>query len=141
MMSIQDLSPSERRFVQAMSELQFGRFESIRIEEGEVRLDPWPVAIQDVKFANADSVQRPSERCDLKLQIVELLAYIRSVKAGDIRTLRVRHRLPFSMEISYCPEPPEGRGQGDGGEETLPLSAGTAAGGKTVRPRNSTRGW
>ncbi|HLJ16181.1 MAG TPA: hypothetical protein VKV15_16905 [Bryobacteraceae bacterium] len=37
-----DLSPSDRLFVLAMNELGFGRVEFLRIEYGELVLEPWP---------------------------------------------------------------------------------------------------
>ena len=40
-----DLLPSERRFVEAMSDVGFGRFELLRIEHGELVLDPWPITV------------------------------------------------------------------------------------------------
>jgi len=41
LVSTHDLRPSERRFVAAMQELGYGRFESLRIQGGEFVLDPW----------------------------------------------------------------------------------------------------
>ena len=108
--STQDLLPSERRLVAAMQRLGFGRFEFLRIERGEVVLDPWPTTIRDLKFGCADSAP-PAPKSDafaLKRQVAELFEYIRSVEAGEIRTLEVKHGLPFSMEIEL---PQGGRGR------------------------------
>ncbi len=41
LVSTHDLRPSERRFVAAMQELGYGRFESLRIQGGEFVLDRW----------------------------------------------------------------------------------------------------
>jgi len=104
----QDLAPSERQFLTAMQALGFGRFEFVRIERGEVVLDPWPTTIRDLKFGCADSAP-PAPKSDafaLKQQVGELFEYIRSVEAGEIRVLEVKHGLPFSMEI----ELPQGGG-------------------------------
>jgi len=38
----------------------------------------------------------------LKPQVTELFEYIRAVDAGEIRTLEVKHGLPFSMEIEMA---------------------------------------
>jgi hypothetical protein len=98
-----DLSPSEQRFVEAMTELGYGRFESLRIERGELILDPWPSTVRHVKFSVANLV-RPSERSaefDLKRQVAEFYEYVRSVETGEIRTLEIQHGLPFSMEIGH----------------------------------------
>ncbi len=52
--STRDLLPSERTFVTAVSRLGFGRFEYLRIERGELVLDPWPTVVRDVKFGSQD---------------------------------------------------------------------------------------
>lgn len=108
--STRDLLPSERRFVAAMTRLGFGRFEYLRIERGELVLDPWPAAVRDVKFGAQDpgaTKALPGE-FDLKPQVAELIEYVRAVDAGEIRTLEIRHGLPFSMEVELAAE---GRGR------------------------------
>ena len=103
--STRDLLPAERTFVAAMSRLGFGRFEYLRIERGEIVLDPWPTAVRDVKFASLDhpgAAKGPPPEFELKPQVAELFEYIRDVDAGEIRTLEVKSGLPFSMEIEMA---------------------------------------
>src|SRR3972149_2010547 len=98
--STQELLISERRFLVAMRHLRFGRFEFLQIRSGEVVLDPWPTTVRDVKFASQENVPHTAaEEFALKDQVVDLFEYIRGVDAGEIRTLEIRHGLPFSMEI------------------------------------------
>jgi hypothetical protein len=98
--STSDLRSTERIFVAAMQRLGFGRFESIRIDHGELILDPWPVTVRGVKFAcDHLLVSLPTDEFQLKQQVIELLEYVRAVHAGEIRCLEVRHGLPFSMEV------------------------------------------
>ncbi len=52
--STSDLLPSERAFVVAMQQLAFGRFEFLRINNGELVLDPWPTTVRGVKFGSED---------------------------------------------------------------------------------------
>jgi len=107
--STRDLSPSERRFAAAMNHLGFGRFEFLRIERGELVLEPWPVTVRDVKFcAKSNQPDTVAENFLLKPQVVELFDYVRSVDVGEIRTLQVRNGLPFSMEIEHRPDPVSG---------------------------------
>jgi hypothetical protein len=104
--STRNLLPSERRFVTAMQDLAFGRFEFLQIRNGELLLDPWPAAVRGIKFGSEDapaSQTRPDE-FDLKRQVVEFFEYVRAVDAGEIRRLDVRHGLPFSMEIEHRPD-------------------------------------
>lgn len=101
-----DLLPSERALVAAMSRLGFGRFEYLRIEHGEVVIDPWPTVVRDVKFGSEDpgAAKTPTGEFDLKPQVAELFEYVRAVDSGEIRTLEVKSGLPFSMEIEHRPE-------------------------------------
>jgi hypothetical protein len=103
--STSDLRPPERAFVTAMRQLRFGRFESLRIERGELVLDPWPATVRSVKFASEGSAtfQTPPDEFQLKRQVVELFEYVRTIDTGEIRYLEVRHGLPFSMEIDCRP--------------------------------------
>jgi hypothetical protein len=99
-----DLLPSERSFAAAMSSLGFGRFEYLRIERGQLVLDPWPTVVRDVKFGSHDpgAAKQPPAEFDLKPQVAELFEYIRDVDDGEIRTLVVKSGLPFSMEIEMA---------------------------------------
>jgi hypothetical protein len=101
--STRDLSTSERCLAEVMHDVGFGRFESLRIERGEVVLDPWPTTVRGVKFGSADTVTHKALRGDfeLKAQIAEFFEYVRSVDSGEIRCLEVRHGLPFSMEVEH----------------------------------------
>lgn len=102
-----DLSPSERRFLAAMNELGFGRFEFLRIEHGELLLDPWPKNIRDVKFGSQDATPHKGldDAFELRPAVVEFFEYVRAVEEGQILCLTVKHGLPFSMQIERRPEP------------------------------------
>ena len=86
-----------------MQELGHGRFECLKIERGEVVLDPWPSTVRKVKFGAggpAGPKDRPTE-FTLKRQLAEFFAYVRAVDAGEIRTLEIQNGLPFLMEIEH----------------------------------------
>ncbi len=103
-MSTRDLWPSERRFVAALEQLGFGRFEFVRIQRGELVLNPWPKTVQLLKFGAVEP--EPSKRSaefELKKSTAELFEHIRSVDEGEIRCLEVRHGLPFAMELEFRP--------------------------------------
>lgn len=104
-----DLTASEHRFLAAMREVGFGRFEYVQIRNGQIVLDPWPIAVRDVKFG-AEAAEGHTARPDIQLkrQVAELFEYTRDVEAGEIRTLEIRHGLPFSMEVELA----AGRGRG-----------------------------
>ena len=99
-LSIGDLRPSEREFVLAMQKLGFGQFEGLRIIAGELALDPWPRMVQSVKFGGEEVlVASSSAEFQLKRQVVQFVELVRLIGAGEIRTLEVRHGLPFAMQV------------------------------------------
>jgi hypothetical protein len=111
--STENLLASERRFLEAMRRMRFGRFECLQIRNGELVLDPWPTTIRDMKFGSQGGQQATTaDEFALKQQAVELFEYVRSVAVGKIRILEIRHGLPFSMEITLdCTVDPEGARQ------------------------------
>jgi hypothetical protein len=102
--STRELLATERTFVAAMKGLGFGHFEYLRIERGELVLNPWPAVVRDVKFCSHDpgAAKTPPPDFELKPQVAELFEYIRDVDAGEIRTLEVKNGMPFSMEIEMA---------------------------------------
>jgi hypothetical protein len=112
----QDLLLSEVAFTAAMQELAFGSFEHLSIRGGELILDPAPVAVRQVKFGTPATTGKTSGgTSELRQQLAEFFAYVRGVTAGEIRTLEIRHGLPFSMEVDLAgarKTPPEGGGRG-----------------------------
>jgi len=97
-----DLSSSERSFVTVLQQRGFGRLEAVKIRCGAVVLDPSPTLVQVLKFGAAEGQpQTLSVDFELKKSIADLFEYIRGVDAGEIRSLEVRHGLPFSIEIEY----------------------------------------
>jgi hypothetical protein len=109
-----DLLPTERRFTSAMDDLGFGRFEHVPIAHGELVLDPWPTTVRGVKFGAESPVttRTSSGEFELKRQVVEFFQYVRAVEKGEIRSLEVRHSIPFSMEIERQPERAAGDSRG-----------------------------
>jgi hypothetical protein len=101
-----DLSQSERRFLAAINELAFGRFELLRIRGGELVLDPWPTTVRYVKLGSKSVASRKgfSGEFELECPLVELFEFVRAIDQGVILLLEVRHSRPFSMEIDYQPK-------------------------------------
>lgn len=98
--STRDLKPSERRFVSANTELQFGRYERVRIQNGELILDPWPSTVRHVKFGISEPPRKDGqETFELKKQVADFFEFVRTVDAGTIRVLQISSGLPVAMEI------------------------------------------
>ena len=87
-----------------MSAVQFGRFEDIRVEAGELILDPWPKTIHAVKFGlgHSSPTQALAPEFDLKKEVGELFESVRSLNQGRIPRLDIRHGLPSFMEIEHA---------------------------------------
>lgn len=102
-LSTSKLLPSEQRLVEAMRQLRFGRFERLRIENGQAIIHPPPLTVRSVRFGcdSAGLDQAGVSDFPLKQEVVELLEYIRSVRSGEISILECRHGLPFAMEIAF----------------------------------------
>lgn len=99
----QDLLPSEVEFIAAMQQLGFGLFEYLQIRGGELVLNPAPVEVRHVKFGTPVTTGKTSDgTSDLRQQVAEFFTYVREVDAGEIRTLEIRHGLPFSMEVELA---------------------------------------
>jgi hypothetical protein len=100
--STDDLRPSERRFLAAMQEIGYGRFESLRILRGELVLAPWPATVRIVKFGNpsANTATPGSSEFELKKQVAEFFGHVRAIDSAIIRILEVRGGLPFSMDLA-----------------------------------------
>ena len=98
---VENLRPSEIRFAAVMQQLGYGSFASLRICTGELKLDPWPTTVRSVKFGSATANHPGFEtgQFELKKQVAELFAHVRSINDDVIRVLEVRGGLPFSMEI------------------------------------------
>ena len=99
--STAELLPSERRFVAAMTELGWGSFEHIRLRAGELVLDPWPTTVRSVKFGfeTAAIWVTLEDDFELKRQVADFFECVRSLDNAQIRSLTIRHGLPFAMEV------------------------------------------
>lgn len=106
-----DLSETEQRFLQLIREIQFGYVQDLRIEDGQLVLDPQPLAIKDVKFGAGQPTTYPEE-CELKRQIADFFQFVRTVGSGEIRRLEIRHAAPILAEIEHQPLP-EGGGSAE----------------------------
>lgn len=98
------LSAPQRRLVELMQRLNFGRIEDLIIRGGEPVFDPAPKVIQKVKIGGENG-PRPEVACEdflLKKQTIELLETITDRTEGRILAIDVKHGLPFAVEIELA---------------------------------------
>lgn len=105
------LSDSQRRLVELMQQINFGRIEDLQVRAGEPFFDPAPRVIQKLKIGgeNGARPEADSEDFCLKHQVIELLEAISRLHDGEVLTVEVRHGLPFSAEIEHWPGTDGGR--------------------------------
>ena len=105
-----DLLPSELAFLAGMCRLGHGRYECLKIHNGELVLAPWPIAIRDVKFGAQDPGCEKELSAEFRLsqQLVQLFEYIRNMDAGEIRVLVIKSGMPFAMQIVQESAEPRG---------------------------------
>ena len=95
------LSEPQRRLVELMQRLNFGRVTQLMVRCGEPAFEPAPIVIQKVKIGGENG-PRPEVSCDdflLKRQTIELLEAIGELGEGKVLVIDVKYGLPFSVEI------------------------------------------
>jgi len=95
------LSHSERRLVELLQSINFGRIEGLRVRGGLPAFAPAPRVIQLLKMGGQNGPREESNLEDfwLKQPIVDLLQTIRDIGDGEVLAIEVRHGLPFTVEI------------------------------------------
>lgn len=92
---------SQRRLLEVMQKLNFGRIEDLQVRAGEPVFSPAPRIVQKLKIGGENG-PRPEIACEdfwLKSQVIELLEAIASLGDGSVLAIEVKHGLPFSVEI------------------------------------------
>ena len=95
------LPPARRRLVSLMQDMNFGAIEGLTVRDGQPVFAPPPTVVRQIKLGS-DSGPRPESRLNdfaLKREVTELFSHFDRIGAGTIRTLEVRHGLPFSMKL------------------------------------------
>lgn len=94
------LSPTRRRLLRLMQQLNFGRIEGLSIRRGEPVFDPMPKIVVEHKFAAENGPRPEASRSDfaLKHQHLDLFRLFDRLGDQDFTMLRVLHGTPFSCE-------------------------------------------
>jgi len=96
-----DLSPARARLVELMQGINFGRVERLAVRGGAPVFDPPPRVVREIKFGAENGPRPEGTKVDfsLKAQVRELFAQMEAMGDGVIRSLEVKHGLPFRMTI------------------------------------------
>ena len=99
------LSHPQRRLVELMQTINFGRIEDLRVRAGDPLFDPPPRVVQTLKMGG-DTCARPEIACQdfwLKNQIIEMFQAFVRVGDGKVLVIEVKHGLPFLVEVEHSP--------------------------------------
>jgi hypothetical protein len=102
-MTLSDLTPARRRFVEQMQRTGFGRYEHVVIRGGEPQLDPAVRRMTEWKFGATDNGPRPEAQLTkytLKPQVVEFLDLCDRLGDAVIDVLEIKHGVPFRAVLA-----------------------------------------
>lgn len=100
------LSPSQRRLLNLMQAINFGRIERLRVQSGQPVFDPAPRVLRDIKIGAENGPRAESELSEftLRREFVDLFEQLAHAESGVVHCLVVRHGLPFSLSIETTSE-------------------------------------
>ena len=95
------LSAGQRRLLELMQSIHFGRIRRLRVRGGEPDLSQPCQVMRTVKMAGQNGAHAASQLLDyeLKREIVELFEQLTALGDGMVDTIEVKNGLPFSLEI------------------------------------------
>jgi hypothetical protein len=100
MLTKSSLSTPQKRLLETMQRMNFGRIEGLSIRGGEPIFSPPPRIVRDVKFGAPDNGARAElEAGDfaLKREHIELFENLRRLGQGIVECIEVKAGLPFRM--------------------------------------------
>jgi hypothetical protein len=106
-----DLSEGQRRLVELLQRINFGRIEHLRVRGGLPLFEPAPRIIRTLKMGADNQPRSEAELQDfsLKRQTIEMLQVIADLGEGEILLIEAKNGLAFSMEIEHLLDESGGR--------------------------------
>jgi hypothetical protein len=99
---LRNLSPAQRRLVELIQSINYGRIENILVRGGEPVLDPPPRVVREIKFSGTNDPRPERGLADfaLKEQHRELFRVLDQLGDGVLAVLTVKAGLPFLAELA-----------------------------------------
>lgn len=93
------LTPSQRRLVELMQDINFGRISDLPIKDGEPMLIADTVVEREIKFSgqNGPRPELEQDDFDLKQEVMVMLDHFAQISDGCVASLEIKHGLPFLM--------------------------------------------
>jgi hypothetical protein len=95
------LSVGQRRLLEMMQQLNFGRIENLVVRAGEPTFEPPPKIVQEIKIGgeNGPRPELARDNFALKNQIGELFEHLDRIGHGIVALIEVKHGLPFRLVV------------------------------------------
>jgi len=97
------LSETQRRLVELLQTVRFGRIERLHVRDGQPTFDPAPRVVRKLKMGHENGPRPETTLQDfgLKHQTIEMLQAIADLGDGEVLSIEVQHGLPFAVEIEF----------------------------------------
>ena len=99
------LSSVQQALVEQMQRVNFGRIEHLPVRDGQPVWADQSRVIRKVKLGGENTPRAESGYGDfeLKRQVVDMFDQLERIGDGLIRSLEIKHGLPFAMDIEEFP--------------------------------------
>jgi hypothetical protein len=95
-----ELANAERKLVELMRRVGFGRLEHAEVRDGQLRFGRPFRVVRDVKLGASDKTLEPShDPFSLKKEVREFVSLVRGLDSAVIRKVEIRHGLPVHIQI------------------------------------------
>jgi hypothetical protein len=98
------LSAQQRRLLETMQRLNFGRIEELAIRNGQPVFQPAPRIVQDIKIGgeNGPRPELTIEDFALKSGVIELFDHLSRIGDGTLESLEVKNGMPFKLVVEQA---------------------------------------
>lgn len=96
------LTPARKRLVELMQEINYGRIEGLRVQNGEPVFDPLPTVLRLFLFGkdNGPNESRGNDGFALKKKVAELFEVFDRERSLSIQELMIDNGLPVRMTVA-----------------------------------------
>jgi len=97
----ESLTAEEKRFIELMQYINFGRIIGLIITRGKPSFNPPPRQVREIKFGgeNGPRPEMSSSDFTMKTQVMELFEHFDRLADGTEVTIEVKYGLPFRMSV------------------------------------------
>ena len=99
------LAASQVRLITLMQQINFGRLEGFSVRHGKPVLTRPPRIVREIKLGGENGPRPEIGKTDfeLKAQVRDLFAQMEALGDGVVRSLEIKHGLPFKMTVEEVP--------------------------------------